>query len=83
MVKASTSRREDLGFKSRLRWDFPGSSHTSDLKIGAPVATLLGACCSRVSAGTGWPSVCMLGLWWCGALRIVSMLVWDCDGVVL
>ena len=32
---------------------FPG--HTSDLKTGPPVATLPGAWCYRVSAGTGWP----------------------------
>ena len=30
--KASPSRAEDPGFKSRLRRDFSGSSHTSDLK---------------------------------------------------
>ena len=28
--RASTSRAEDLGFESRLRRDFSGSSHTSD-----------------------------------------------------
>ena len=33
MVKASASRAEDSGFKSRLRRDFSGSSHSSDLKI--------------------------------------------------
>ena len=32
VVKASTSRAEDPGFESRLRRDFSGSSHTSDLK---------------------------------------------------
>ena len=39
---------------------FPGSSQTSDLTIGTPVATLSGAWGYRVSAGTGWPaaSVC-------------------------
>ena len=41
VVKASASRAEDPGFNSRLRCgDFCGSSHTSDLKIGTPVATL-------------------------------------------
>ena len=35
---------------------FSGSSHTSDLKIGTPVATLPGAWRYRVSAGTGQPS---------------------------
>ena len=39
---------------------FPGSSHTSDLKIGTPVATLPGAWRYRVSAGTGWPDVSIL-----------------------
>ena len=33
---------------------FSGSSLTSDLKIGSPVATLPGAWCYRVSAATGW-----------------------------
>ena len=47
------------GFESRLRRDFPGSSHTSDLKIGTPVATLPGAWRYRVSAGTGWFGVSM------------------------
>ena len=36
---------------------FPGSSHTSDLKIGTPVANLPGAWRYSVSAGTGWPGV--------------------------
>ena len=40
MVKASASRAEDPGFESRLRRDFSKSSHTSDLKIGTPVAAL-------------------------------------------
>ena len=64
MVKASALREEDPGFDSRLRCgDFSGSSHTSDLKIGTPVATLqapgvigsalglvgsVSACCDRV-----------------------------------
>ena len=34
VVKASASRAEDPGFESRLRRDFSGSSHTSDIKIG-------------------------------------------------
>ena len=38
VVKASISRPKDPGFKSCLHWDFSGSSHTSDLKIGTPVA---------------------------------------------
>ena len=59
--KASASRTEDPGFASRLRRDFClGSSHTSDLKIGTPVATLPGAWRYRVSAGTGRPGVSIL-----------------------
>ena len=62
VVKASASGAEDPGFKSRLRRDFSGSSHSSDLKIGTPVATLLGAWRYRVSAGTGRPGVSILWL---------------------
>ena len=39
---------------------FSGSSHTSDLKIGTPVATLSAAWRYRVSAGTGRPGVSIL-----------------------
>ena len=39
---------------------FSGSSHTSGLKIGTPVATLPGAWRYRVSAGTCWPCVSIL-----------------------
>ena len=60
VVMASSSRAKDPRFESRLRRDFPGSSHTSDLKIGTPVAALLGAWCYKVSAGTGWPGVSIL-----------------------
>ena len=38
---------------------FSGSSHTSDLKIGTPVATLPGAW-RYVSTGTGRPGVSIL-----------------------
>ena len=58
-VRASASRAEDLGFDSHLR-DFSRSSHTHDLKIGTPVATLSGAWHYRVSAGTGWSSVSIM-----------------------
>ena len=60
--KASASRAEDPGFESRLRRDFSGWSHTSDLKIGTPVATLPGAWRYRVSTGTGRLGVSMLWL---------------------
>ena len=45
VVKASAAGAEDPGFESRLPRDFSGSSHTSDFKIGTPVATLLGVWC--------------------------------------
>ena len=60
--KASASRKEGTGFESRLRRHFSGSSHTSDLKIGTPLATLPGAWRYRVSTGTGRPGVSILGL---------------------
>ena len=41
---------------------FSGSSHTIDLNIGTPVATLPGGWRNKVSAGTGWPSVSILWL---------------------
>ena len=39
---------------------FSGSSHTSDFKIGTPVAALLVAWRYRVSTGTGQPGVSIL-----------------------
>ena len=39
---------------------FSGSSYTSDLKIGTPVATLPGAWRYGVSTGIGRPSVSIL-----------------------
>ena len=57
VVKAPVSRAEDPGFESRLLPGiFSGSSHTSDFKIGTPVATLQGAWCYRVS--TDWSARC-------------------------
>ena len=50
---------------------FSGSSHTSDLNIGTPVATLPGAWRYRVSAGTGRPGVSIL---WLG-----EMESWICN----
>ena len=64
VVKASVSRAEDPGFESPAPCCgiFSGSSHTSDLKTGTPVATLPGAWRYRVSAGTGRPGVSILWL---------------------
>ena len=47
-------RVENPGFESCVHQDFSGLSHTSDLKICTPMATLTGACCYRVSVVTGW-----------------------------
>ena len=66
VVKASASRAEDPGFKSHLRRDVSGSSHTSDFKTGTPVATLPGVWRCRVSTGTGRPSVSIL---WLGEVK--------------
>ena len=52
VVKEFTPKMEGSEFESRLRQDFSGSSHTSDIKIGTPVVTLPGAWRYRVSAGT-------------------------------
>ena len=60
VVKASASRRKIRGSNPACDEIFSGSSHTSDLKIGTPMATLLGAWHYRVSAGTGQPSVSIL-----------------------
>ena len=62
VVKTSASRVENPGFESRRRRDFSGWSHTSDFKIGTPVATLPGAWRYRVSAGTGQPGISILRL---------------------
>ena len=62
---------------------FSGSSHTSDLNIGTPVATLPGAWRYRVSAGTGRPGVSILWLgemesWFCSFYLSVAArtIVW-------
>ena len=60
VIRASALGVEVPGLESRLKWDFSGSSHTSDLKIGTPVATLPGAWRYRVSSGTGQPGVSIL-----------------------
>ena len=52
--------QKTLGSKPTCARIFSGSSHTSDLKIGTPVATLPGAWRYRVSTGTGQPGVNIL-----------------------
>ena len=59
--KVSASRAEDTRVRIPLALGFfSGLSHTSDFKIGTPVATLPGAWRYRVSAGTGRPGVSIL-----------------------
>ena len=78
VVKASTSRAADLGFDSHLLHDFSLSSHTSDLEIGTPVATLPGAWHYRVSTGTGWPDVSIL---WRGERKLDLQLLSQCGSM--
>ena len=52
--KACASRAEDPWFESHLRQGCPGSSHTSDVKIGTAVAAcLVSGDNGSVSSGTG------------------------------
>ena len=70
VVKVSTSRVEDPWFIFCLHCgDFSWSSHTSDLNIGAPVASLPGVWCYRVSTGTGWLGVSIL---WLGEMESLN-----------
>ena len=66
VVKASVPESEGLEFESCLQQDYSGSSHTSNLKIGTPVATLPGAWHYRVSTGTSQPRVSIL---WMGEVE--------------
>ena len=64
VVKASASRAEDPGFESRWRRDFPGSSHTSGLKIATTVATLPDVWRCRGFGVNGWSGVWCEGVVW-------------------
>ena len=77
MVKAFASRAEDPGFESGWRRDFTGSSHTGDLNIGTPVATLPDAWRSRVSAVTGEveSSICSFSMTGISRLNCLSRSV--------
>ena len=52
-IRCPPQERKIEGSNPACAGIFPWSSHTSDLKIGTPVATLPGAWRYRVSAGTG------------------------------
>ena len=54
VVKASASRAKDPGFKSHLRRDFSGLSHTSDLQNGTPAPGVIGSALGPVSVYCDW-----------------------------
>ena len=60
VVRRPPRERKIPGSNPACAGIFSGSSHTSDLKIGIPVATLPGAWRYRVSPGTGRPGVSIL-----------------------
>ena len=62
VVRRPPRERKVPGSNPACAGIFSGSSHTSDLKIGTPVATLPGARRYRFSAGTGRPDVSILWL---------------------
>ena len=55
VVRRPPRERKIPGLNPACAGIFSGSSHTSDLKFGTPVATMPGAWRYRVSAGNGWP----------------------------
>ena len=60
VVRRPPRERKIPGSNPACAGIFSGSSHTSDLKIGTPVATLPGAWRCRISTGTGRPGVSIL-----------------------
>ena len=62
VVRRPPQERKVPGLNPACARIFSGSSHTDDLKIGTPVATLPGAWRYRVSTGTGRPGVSILWL---------------------
>ena len=62
VVRRPPRERKVPGSNPACAGIFSGSSHTSDLNIGTPVATLPGAWRYRVSTGIGRPGVSILWL---------------------
>ena len=60
LVRHPPQERKTPGSNPVCAKIFPGSSHTSDFKIGTPEATLPGAWRYRVSAATGQSGVSIL-----------------------
>ena len=73
VVRRPPRERKVPGSNPACAGIFSGSSHTSDLNIGTPVATLPGAWRYRVSAGTGQPGVSIL---WLGDIFFFSFVRW-------
>ena len=69
VVRRPPRERKIPGSNPACAWIFWGSSHTRDLKIGTPVATLPGAWRYRVSTETGRPGVSIL--WLGGVERLI------------
>ena len=81
VVRRPPWERKILGSNPTCARIFSGLSHTSDSKIGTPVATLPGAWHYSVSAGTGRPSVSILWLgevesWICNFYLSVAARKW-------
>ena len=60
VVRRPPRERKIQGSNPACAGIFSGSSHTSELKMGTPVATLPGAWRCRVSTGTDRPGVSIL-----------------------
>ena len=60
VVRRPPPERKISGSNPTCAGIFSRSSHTSDSKIGTPVATLSGAWRYKVSTGTGQPGVSIL-----------------------
>ena len=60
VVRRPPRERKIPGSNPACAGIFSWSSHTSDFKLGAPVATLPGAWSYRLSTGTGRPGVSIL-----------------------
>ena len=76
VVRRPPQERKIPGLNPACAGIFPGSSHTSDLKIGTPAATLPGTWRYRVSTWTGRPGVSIL---WLGEVErlICNFSVWQ------
>ena len=76
MVRRPPRERKVPGSNPACGGIFSGSSHTNDLKIGTPVATMPGAWRYRVSTGTGRPGVSIL---WLGEVeRLICNVLSQC-----